>query len=127
MLNEMLTGAVVVLLAVDGAVLGLRAAPIGAHASAAHACTTALRAVNGLRDGSLDRSEFSQRMRQAGSAADSAAAGDRRFRRSFAQVSFGIEQLQVIMIQSRTPAEMRGVGPSSDVDQFVALCREVLR
>lgn len=127
MLNEMLAGAVVVLLAVDGAVLGLGARPVGAHASASHACTTAVRAVNGLRDGSLDRPEFSRRMRRAGRAADSAAAGSRRYRRSFAQVSFGIEQLQAIMIQSRTPAEMRAVGPSSDVDEFVALCRDVLR
>ena len=127
MMSKMLVGAVVVLLAVDGAVLGFGAATTGAHANAANACTGALAAINGLRDGSVDRRGFSRRMHRAGRAADAAAAGDRQLQKTLAQVSFGIEQLQAVMIQSRTPTEMTADGPSRDVNEFVSLCRDVIR
>ncbi|GAC1376090.1 MAG: hypothetical protein NVS3B21_32330 [Acidimicrobiales bacterium] len=125
--SQMVAGAVVVLLAVDTAVLGFGSASGGAPANAEHACTGALRAINGLRNGSFDRHEFSRRMHRAGRAADSAASGDRRSRKTFAQLSFGIEQLQAVMIQTRTPAEMTAIGPSRDVDEFVAQCHDVIR
>lgn len=126
-MSQMLVGAVVTLLAVDAGVLGIGTVPIGPRAGAAHACAGALRAVNGLRDGSLDRVEFSRRMHRAGRTADSAATADRRSRRSFAQLSFGIEQLQAVMIQTLTPSEMTAAGPSRDIDEFAALCRDVIR